>query len=145
MFLEGLIERGPVPVLQKVMSFTQHRHKILVNNVSNFDTVGYKVKDLSAAEFNDALRDAVDRRDRGGVGARLKIKGHRHFRWDSQGRLTVRAQEVKNNNILFHDQNNRFIEKQMVALNKNSGRHQMVSTLLRQQYDLLQTAIRERL
>jgi flagellar basal-body rod protein FlgB len=145
MFLEGLFERGAVPVLQKAMSFSQQRHKILVNNVSNFDTIGYKVKDLPAADFNKALRDAVVRRDKRGASEPLLVKGHRHFRWDKQGRLDVKPQEVKDNNILFHDQNNRFIEKQLVALNKNTGLHQIVSTMLRQQYDLMQTAIRERL
>ncbi len=145
MFLEGLFERGAVPVLQNVLSFSQQRHKVLVNNISNFDTVGYKVKDLPATAFNQALRDAVDRRDRRGVGEPLSVKGQRHFRWDRQGRLEVEPQEVKNNNVLFHDRNNRFIEKQLVAMNKNSGRHQMVSTMLRQQYDLMHTAIRGRL
>lgn len=145
MFLEGLLERGAVPVLQKAMSFSQQRHKILVNNVSNFDTIGYKVKDLPVAKFHRALRDAVERRDSRGGSEPLQVKANRHFCWNSHGRLEVKPQEVKNNNILFHDQNNRFIEKQLVAMNKNTGMHQMVSTMLRQQYDLLQTAIRERL
>ena len=39
MLIENLINRGTAPVLEKVMSFTEARHEMLVNNVTNFDTV----------------------------------------------------------------------------------------------------------
>ena len=106
MLLESLLDRGSLPVLQRVMAFTEARHEVLANNVSNFDTVGYKAKDLSVEEFNDTLSSAVDRRCRRGLGAPLALNATRHLRWDPQGKLQAQSREISDNNILFHDHNN---------------------------------------
>ena len=140
--LESLLNRGSMPVLQQVMSFTESRHKVLANNISNFDTVGYKMKDLPEREFMDALSKAVKTRDGRGVGAPLNMPSTRNLRWDSRNRLMVEPMEIEQNNILFHDRNNRFVEKQMSDMAKNALRHNMASELLKQQYNLLRTAIR---
>ncbi len=144
MLFENLIERGSVSVLQHVMTFTEKRHSVLANNVANFDTVGYKMKDLPVAEFNKALTDAIEKRDRRGAGASLDFQATRHFSVGPDKKLKVRPSEIEGNNILFHDKNNRFIEKQMTEMAKNSSRHTRVTELLRQKYDLLRTAIRGR-
>jgi len=141
MILEGLLNRGTLPVLQQVMSFTEARQEVLVNNISNLDTVGYKVKDLPTEEFFSALRKAVRRRDDGGAGASLEMRPTRHLRWDRNGRLWAEPTEIKNSNILFQDGNNRFVEKQMSDMSKNALLHNLTTELLRQQYGLLKTAI----
>ncbi|MBN2211907.1 MAG: hypothetical protein JW709_10975 [Sedimentisphaerales bacterium] len=145
MLLSNLLNRGSVPVLEKVMEFTEARHEVLANNVSNFDTVGYKVKDLPAEEFFTELRQAVERRASGGGGAQLELKSTTHFSRDNNGSLQARAQEIEDNNILFHDENNRFVEKQMAAMSKNALLHNVAAELLKMQYEGLQTAIRGRL
>jgi len=66
--LEALLNRGSLPVLEQVSAFTELRHQVLVNNISNVDTVDYKMQDLPLAPFQEALRTAVELRDRrGGV------------------------------------------------------------------------------
>ena len=145
MLVEGLLNRGSMPVLEAVMGFTEARHEVLANNVSNFDTVGYKMKDLPSGEFFTALREAVDHRSGGGASAALEIGSTRHLHWDRQGRLHAEPVELEDNNILFHDRNNRFVEKQMSAMAQNALRHNMAVEMLRQQYNLLQIAIREKL
>lgn len=145
MLLEGLLNRGSLPVLQQVMGFTEARHEVLVNNISNFDTVGYKVKDLPEEEFFSALREAVDQREGKGAGAALEMKSTRHLQWDSNGGLESEPAELRDNNILFHDGNNRFVEKQMSALAKNGILHNVATELLRQQYGLLKSAISGRI
>jgi len=145
MLLEGLLNRGSLPVLEQVLQFTEIRQEVLANNISNFDTVGYKVQDLPEREFFTALREAVRERRGRGAGAPLRLRPTRHLRWDAQGHLEARPVELKNNNILFHDRNNRFVEKQMTAMAKNALLHNITSELLRQQYNLLQSAIRGRI
>ncbi|MCK4629372.1 MAG: flagellar basal body rod protein FlgB [Sedimentisphaerales bacterium] len=145
MILEGLLNRGTLPVLQQVMSFTEARQEVLVNNISNLDTVGYKVKDLPTEEFFSALRKAVRRRADGGAGALLEMRSTRHLRWDRNGRLRAEPAEIKNSNILFQDGNNRFVEKQMSDMSKNALLHNLTTELLRQQYGLLKTAISGRI
>ena len=142
MSLEGLLTRGSMPVLEQVLSFTEQRQKVLADNISNIDTVGYKMKDLDAASFNQALNDAVQRRAARGADAPLTMTDSRTLRWDAAGNLTAQAIESENNNILFHDDNNRFIEKQMSLMSQNGLRHNVTAEMLRGKYSLLQQAIR---
>ena len=127
-------------MLQEVMRFTEERHEVLVNNISNFDTVGYKMKDLPEAEFQQSLQKALDRRESQGGRGELVIEDTEHIRRRG-GRLEVEPMEIRDNNILAHDKNNRFVEKQMSALSQNALKHSIVSDLLRQQYSLLKIAI----
>ncbi len=145
MLFEGLLNRGSIPVLERVMSFTEARQGVLANNVSNFDTVGYKVKDLSKEVFFATLREAVERRAKGGASAPLAMESTGQLEWDGRGRLRAQASPVANSNILFHDGNNRFVEKQMSEMAQNAMLHNVTAELLRGQYSGLQTAIRGRL
>jgi flagellar basal-body rod protein FlgB len=145
MLIEGMLNRGSMPVLEQVMNFTEARHEVLVNNISNFDTPGYKVKDLPAEEFFSALREAVTRRDQRGAGDPLTPRSTRNLKWDSLGRLKAQAVELKDNNILFHDNNNRFVEKQLSSMAQNALRHNIAAELLKGKYESLHTAIRGRL
>ena len=114
---------------------------MLANNISNFDTVGYKVKDLPVGEFFSALQQACRRRDSGYAGTTLEMRPTRNLRWDRMGRLQAEPVEIKENNILFHDRNNRFVEKQMAALSKNALLHNLTAELLKQKFNSLRTAI----
>jgi flagellar basal-body rod protein FlgB len=145
MFIDNLLNRGAIPVLEQVMKFTEERHSVLANNVSNFDTVGYKMQDLPVSEFNAALQEAVVRREsKGGCGP-LELNSTRHFQWDSSGRMQTTPIELTDNNILFHDENNRFVEKQMSEMAKNTLRHNVTVEMLRSTYNGLETAIRGKL
>lgn len=145
MLIDGLLNRGSMPVLEQVMSFTEARHEVLADNISNFDTPGYKVKDLPVEEFFSALREAVTRRDQRGAGDPLTPRSTRNLKWDRQGRLEAQAVELRDNNILFHDNNNRFVEKQLSGMAQNALRHNVTAELLRGKYELLRTAISGRL
>ncbi len=145
MFIEGLLNRGATPVLEKVLSFTQQRQEVLANNISNLDTVGYKAKDLPAEKFFAALNEAVERREKGGAGARLEIRSTGGISVDSADSMTIQPIEIEDSNILFHDENNRFIEKQMSEMSQNALLHNLATEMLRAKYGGLQTAIRGRL
>ncbi len=143
--LEALLNRGSVPVLEQVSAFTEARHRVLVNNISNVDTVGYKMQDLPVAPFQEALRSAVERRDRQGASAALEMRSSGPYRWDSNGHLEAHPVEAEGENLLFHDGNNRFVEKQLSEMSKNGLLHNVVNELLRGKYEGLETAIRGRL
>ena len=142
MLIESLISRGAVPVLEQVIAFTEARQELLANNISNFDTIGYKARDLDVGGFVDALTDAVERREKRGVGEPLRMKSSGTLQWDRQGRLNARPVEIKDSNILFHDDNNRFVEKQMSDMAENGLLHNVAVELLRGQYSQLQMALR---
>ncbi|MBI9017094.1 MAG: flagellar basal body rod protein FlgB [Phycisphaerae bacterium] len=141
MIFESLLNRGSMPVLQQVMSFTEARHEVLANNVSNFDTVGYKMQDLAKDEFFAELNRAIKQRDAGGAGAQLEMRNTSNIKFNNNS-LRASVLESESNNILFHDKNNRSVEKQMAEMAKNTIMHDVVAELLRGKYNGLQTAIR---
>lgn len=143
MFIDGLLNRGAMPVLEQVMSFTQKRQEVLANNISNLDTVGYKAKDLPVEKFFASLSEAIERRKSGD--ARLQMRDSRNLRWSGRNRLEAGAVEIEDNNILFHDNNNRFIEKQMSEMSQNALLHNLATEMLRSQYSVLGMAIKGRI
>ena len=141
MIFENTISRGSIAVMEKMTAFTEERHKVLANNIANIDVVGYKMQDIAADKFANVLYSAAQSRKTRGTSASLQLKHNRNFSYNTRDHLQVKRIEIKNENILFHDNNNRFIEKEFVKMSKNSGKHRMVTEMLRQQYGLLQAAI----
>ena len=62
MFLADVVHRETLPVLEKALAFTEARHRVLVENIANVDTPGYRTKHLDAAAFQEALGKALARR-----------------------------------------------------------------------------------
>ena len=141
MFFDQLINQTSIPVLGKVMNFAAARHEQLAHNIANIDTPGYKVRDLSVADFQNALAKAIDNRDDNG--GRLVLKG-RQVRTGNDGTTLYRPADVTAHNLLFHDLANRQIEKQMAALAENTLTYNMTAELMRTQFEGLKKAIRGR-
>lgn len=139
-----IFESGALPALERLAQFTEQRHKVLVNNIANFDTPFFKPRDLDPKSFQDALGKAIDRRRATitPMRGRLDISDTRQLTFYSD-RMAVDAAPT-NQNILFHDQNNRDLERTMQHLAENTLAHNVAIELLRSEYALIETAIRER-
>ena len=132
----GIINSSTIPVLQQVISFAQDRHQILVGNVANMDTPGYRVRDLSLDSFQKHLKEAIDTR------------GKRDDRL-SPGMTIGRSDALSDasdsmRTILFHDDSDVGMEQQVLAISKNQFMHNMAISLMNTQFRMLQTAISER-
>jgi len=133
----ALFESTTIPVLEQVVNFAQARHGVLAGNIANLDTPGYKTRDLSPELFQERLKEAV--------GARKASSGAK-----SPGELTAGGyddfREVKDTfrSILYHDQSDVGIEKQVAEISKNQAMHNLALTIMTSQFRLLQTAISER-
>lgn len=142
--IQGMFDSGALPVLHRLVQFTEERHKVLTNNVANLSTPYFKPGDLDAKSFQTALGRAIDKR-RAAAHANdgpLALRDTRQlmFRPD---RLEVRPQAT-NDGILYHDQNNRDLERTMQQLAENTLAHNAAIEMLRNQFAMIQTAIRER-
>ena len=51
MFIDRMLGQGYAPLLEKVVEFTARRQALLVENITNVDTPGYRQKDLSLGRF----------------------------------------------------------------------------------------------
>jgi flagellar basal-body rod protein FlgB len=113
------------------LSFTDARQQVIADNIANADTPGYQQKDMSVDVFQSMLREKVAEQASAPPGS---------VRFDDI------KEEVDNptSGILFHDGNNRSMEQMMTDNAKNALMHNLVVELLRQQYQTMQTALKER-
>ncbi len=124
MLLSGMFENSSIGVLDKIISFTENRQRILANNIANIDTPGYKMRDLDIKKFQENLKEEIKNR--------------------GQADVANDASEPKvdyNQYLVFHDKNNRSIEKQITNATENVILHNVSVELLRSRYALLERAI----
>ena len=131
MFIERLMNETGGPLVERVLQFSAARQKLLAENLANVDTPGYRYKDRSEEKFVHRLRERAAERASASPGS---------------GGFEDVAADVENpsNGILFHDQNNRSMEKLMADMGKNGMRYTMAIEILKKQYAQMEMALRER-
>jgi flagellar basal-body rod protein FlgB len=132
--ISSLFDRGPIPVLQEAVKFSEARHEVLAGNIANMDTPGYEVRDLSPEVFRERLREALAARDAGGS---LGLPDHENDR-----ELSEVAGSMKT--ILFHDGSNDSVEQQVLEITQNQYLHNFAVAVMKSQFNLLSAAISER-
>ena len=142
--IKGMFDYGSMPALERMVEFTGVRQQLIAHNIANLSTPYFKPTDLDPAQFQSQLRDAMGKRSRKPNAMRRELElGSSNQVRVSRGKLQYRP-EQKNENILFHDHNNRDVERTMQDLVENALAHRTSVELLKSQFDLLRTAIRER-
>ncbi len=114
-----------------MLQFTAARQKLLAENVVNVSTPGYRQKDLSLEKFQGMLRDRLDQRERGPLGATS---------FDDIGAQI----EHPHRGMLFHDGANRSMEQLMSDQAKNALMHNLVIELLRKQFQTMEMALKDK-
>ncbi|MCA9291643.1 MAG: hypothetical protein KDA25_10990 [Phycisphaerales bacterium] len=144
--IDGVTNAGAVPVLERLMQFASLRHGFIAENAANLTTPNYRPRDLSVEGFQAALRDAVDARraERGGRAAGTLRPADTDELTFHDGGIEARP-SVLGQNILFHDGNDRDTEKTMQMLAENLITLRLGVEMFRRNFDLMNTAIRERL
>lgn len=142
--IQGLTQSGVTPVLQRMIQFTAARHGVLTHNIANLSTPYFKPRDLDPHKFQARLAEAVDRRRRqpGATSGPLEMRNTRQMRFREDG-IEIRP-EFTHENILFHDRNNRDLERIMQDLAENTLAHNAAVELLKSEFEILRVAISER-
>jgi flagellar basal-body rod protein FlgB len=131
--IDRLFNGGNIPLLEKMVKFTQARERVLAEDIVNLSTPNYQPKDLNQAKFQQMLKDQVDT---GKVG---QSAGSAEDEVDE----ALKAENA-DDNILFHDRNNRSVEQLMSDHANNALLHNMMIELMRKQFSSIQEALRER-
>lgn len=140
MFLSELTDRGSTSALVNTITFTQARLKTIAENVANWQTPGYRAKQLDAQAFQSSLREAIAQRGVRGSGPLLL--NSKEVRSDHNGSLKVMPRETPVENVLSHDGTNLSIEREMAELAETGMTHELASSLLRRRFEGLTKAIR---
>ena len=140
--IDGLTNSGSVPVLERAMQFAARRQELIAHNIANISTPKYQHVDVSVEAFQRSMGEALDRRRAGGNRAAFELESTREVRVGDRGlELTPRT---GSGGVLFHDRNNRDLERLMQAMVENLTVFRVASDLLKSRMDLLNQAIRER-
>ena len=140
--IKGMFEYGALPALERLVQFTGVRHKVLTDDIANISTPYFKPRDLDPEAFQTSLRRAIDSRRGSGinpVAGELQVDDTRQLRFQL-GRIDARPEET-NTGILFHDQNNRDLERLMQHLAENTITHGAGIDLIRNELGMLRVAI----
>jgi flagellar basal-body rod protein FlgB len=135
--LTGLFTSTTIPALSEVMHFAQARQTVLAGNIANVNTPGYRLRDLSPTVFQEELKVAL-------------AQGRQRARGNSPGLLEkdpggpLRQVRASLENLVYHDDTNIDLEKQVAEMTKNHLLHNFALTVMTDQFQLLQTAISER-
>lgn len=135
--LPNLFSSTTIPALGEVLNFAQARQTVLAGNIANVNTPGYRLRDLSETAFQESLREAL-------------AETHHGDQPRSPGLMMTRpGDELKQvrrslENLVYHDNTNIDLEKQVAEMTKNHLLHNFALTVMSNQFQLLQTAISER-
>ena len=142
--LSSLFGSSTIPVLEQTVNFTQARHGVLAGNIANLNTPGYKTRDLSSVEFQKRLKEAVETRRQAEISPSYAMNAKSTGRSIATGHDGMDKVRDSMKNILYHDDSDVSIEKQVAEISKNQAQHNMALSLMVSQFRLLKTAISER-
>src|SRR5687768_7353986 len=137
MMLPQLFGSTTIPALGEVLNFTQARHTVLAGNIANVNTPGYRLRDLSQSDFQQRLKAAM-----ASSGASQQPQSPGLAGSEAGGPMRQVRQSLEN--LIYHDDTNIDLEKQVGELTKNHLLHNFALTVMTDQFQLLQTAISER-
>jgi flagellar basal-body rod protein FlgB len=139
--IDRIANSDAIPALERFAQFAAQRHRLIVNNVANLDTPGYRPVDVSVADFQAELGRAVDvARTRGGGALELEDIDGITFEND---RMVFEPAE-RADGPWAADASDRDPERVMQDLVENFMAFRTAVDLLRSRFELIQTAIRER-
>ncbi len=142
--IDGVTNTEGLSVLERLVQFAGQRHRLIVNNIANFDTPGYRPLDVSVQDFRKQLGEAIDeRRTSARRGAALNIEDSDQVEFRA-GSMTLHPTPI-GDNILFHDGNDRDLDRTMQDLVENFLTFRMATELMRSRYDILRSAIAGRI
>jgi len=144
MFLHDVINDGPLPALELTMRFAGQRQAILAHNIANLTTPDFRPRDVDGKAFQRVLGEAIDeRRESGRPGKGLEWNETRELTRSESGHLRV-SPRTPSGNVLFHDRNDRDVERTMQALVENAGVFRVASELYRSHTGRISRALGER-
>jgi len=151
MLIEDLANSGSSPALEKMLRFAAARQRLLAHNIANIDTPNFIPLDVSPRAFQSQLAKACKERKEVSGGE----TGQLHFgetdeasfgdsgNGEDTGEIRL-SPKTSSGNILYHDRNNRDLERMMQGLAENALAYRTAADLLKHNNDMLRMAISQR-
>ncbi len=144
MIIKDLNTSGAIPALEKMLLFAGQRQRIIANNIANIDTPNYQGKDVDPRDFQKLLAEAIEeRRSQTGGGHGELVLGQTRQVQTRKGKLILNPQSPTAG-VLFHDRNQRDLERLMQQLVENASAFRVAADLMRKTRSQLKLAIAQR-
>ena len=146
MFIDGLVNSGSIPGVEAAAQFAGRRQGLIAHNIANISTPNFQQKEVDVEGFQSMLAEAVnDRRRRRGLARfEFNLKGNREVNVQTgpmqQNQLSLNPRSTSDN-ILFHDRNNRDLERLMQDLAENASAFRVATDVFKSRLALLNQAI----
>lgn len=140
--LGDLTNSGSLPALEQLLRFSGARQRLLAHNIANIDTPDFIPMDVSPRRFAAELRGALDRQNAATKGTEPDplVPDYSEVMIGPNGVWSLTPQ-TPSGNIMYHDRNNRDLERMMQALAENQLVYRTASDLIKRENDLLRSAI----
>jgi len=129
MNLQESVTDNVAELLVKIIEFTQHRQKILVDNINNIYSCDYEPKDLDVKGFSHLINRAIDEHI---SNYRLLLFDTETIKFGTGGRLDVQALPDIHAQGLLEENKDEYLELQINKLLENSLNQKIAAGLLRQ-------------
>lgn len=139
--------------LERAMQFASARQQIISNNIANWETPGFRPADVDVQDFQARLAEAISgqqsRLAQGvasdgdqAIDGGLRLAESQQFAIGPNGlELTP---EPLSDSLLYHDGNDRNVERILQSLTENLQMFRFAATMMRRQFQSIDNAIRER-
>lgn len=144
MLIQDIENAGSLPVLSRMLQFAAQRQKLLAHNIANMETPDFRPVDVSVAGFQQSLGKAVDARRESTGGMQGDLPAIDTPEVTAAGGTVTLHPRTPSGNVLYHDRNNRDLERMMQDLAENSLAYKATVDLTRRENDLLRSAIAQR-
>lgn len=146
MSIKGLTDGGALPALEAMARFTAARQRLIANNVANINTPGFQPVDADPKAFQAQIARAIDSR-RTEVGQQgsgpLALGSNGPLKQMQDGRVVLNPGAL-HENLMFHDGNDRNLERVMQDVAENLLSFRAATELMRNRFRTIELAIRER-
>ncbi len=132
-----LVNDRTMALLEQALDFRASRHTVLLSNVSNEETPGYKPKDL---QFQHVLKQVAGARS--ALPMVATTPGHLGGALGSAPQAFV-AEVVSAGQVTTIDGNRVNIEMEMAKIASNTGKYGVITQILTQKFRMMLSAIRE--
>jgi flagellar basal-body rod protein FlgB len=147
--LANIFNATTIPYLQETAVFSEARHQVLAGNIANFQTPGYRTRDLSPEVFEKRLKELIAANQRTPIGPQPVSLGLASTSGPDltgeQAAGALRKVHEAQRTLLHHDETDVGLEQQVLAISKNQFKYNVALAIMNNQFRLLQTAISERL
>ena len=118
-----------VEILSKIVSFTQQRHEILMQNIININNLDFMPRDMDVSSFAELMTEAVSEHLRN---ERLLMRDSENIKFGPNGQFKSLPIEDKHANKLLKKNIKEYLKLQITKLSENMVNQKVARELIKQ-------------